>query len=310
MRLPRYGRGLQLVRIGVVGTLLQLLLAIALVIKSITANTPEDAMDLVAYVKYVQWANLASVGVMLVGSLFAVPDFIAAKMSLGRLVIAAVGFGVAMAALFWSYRAITAFVTAMLDRDFDEMEAAARGLESLPILTIVKDLAYTGGLIAIVRSVRQTAIANDHEGLRATADYVSRLTVGMLAADGAYQWMYGLGSGRGVTSALLGLALGVGVLGYWVYCHLKLLRFLRAASLLVDEPHNLPAAKVVSSASTAPAEAPPPPPKPAPEPRPSAPRMASAPVIAIPTTEPRSAPVPRAETAPGEPPPEGPKFLK
>jgi hypothetical protein len=286
MRLPRYARGLQIARFGVYGMLVMLGFSIALVIKSITASSETDAMDVFDYLKYTQWANLAAVGAMLVGTLLAVPDFLAAKMSLTRIVIAVLCFGVTLLVVWWSYRAIAGFVDAALDADLEALEGSVKKLESLPYLTVLKDIAYTLGLVMIVRSIRQTAVANDHYALRDAASTVSGLVGGMLAADVLYQLMYGLGR-AGVTFALLGFLLGVSVLAYWVYCHLRLAKFLKAASILVHEPHNLPVARVVSTASDAKPAArtsgaiakPSPMRASGPIPRPSGPKMSSGPVV-------------------------------
>ena len=311
MRLPRYAGGLRLVRLGVLAMLLQLGLAIVVAIKTLSVNTQSDATSLIEWIKYLQWANLGAIVAMLIGTLLTVPDFLAARMSIARVAIAGLGFAITAAAILWSYRALAAFLDAAVDPEssLDEMSHAATRLESLPLVTAAKDVAYSIGLIAIIRSIRQTAIANDHGALREAASSVSRLIAGMLAADVLFQLLRS-GTGLTITFALVGLLGGLGTLGYWVYCHLRIAKLLRAASYLVDQPHSLPSATIVSSAASAPATAP----RAAVIRRPTAPvaRAASKPsppVIAV-ATELRVAPTPRADTAPGEPPPEGPAFLK
>ncbi|MBA2538078.1 MAG: hypothetical protein H0V17_00460 [Deltaproteobacteria bacterium] len=252
MRLPRYARGLKLVRIGVFLMLVQLLMSTALILKSLTASTADDAQDVLDWIKYVQWANLGAVGAMFVGALLAIPDFLAAKMSLVRVVIAILGFGLVLLAVWWSYRAIAQFIEVMVDPEgpLEGMTESAERLTSLPMVTVGKDIAYAVGLIALVRSIRQTAVANEHDALRDAASQISGLVGGMLVADVIYQLLYGIGSSSTVTFALIGLVFGIGVLVYWVYCHLRLAKFLNAASILVHEPHNLPVARLVTSSES------------------------------------------------------------
>lgn len=321
MRLPKYARGLQLVRFGVLGMLLGLLLSIFVITKSLTASSESDAQDVIDFVKYAQWAYMAAMGAMLVGTLLAVPDFITSKMSLTRILIATLAFGVSLLALWLAYRAISNFIDALIDPDagFGDLSDAAEGLEALPMLTVVKDLAYVIGLIALVRSIRQTAVANDHNDLRDAASTVSGLVAAMLGANILYQLLWGFGSGP-ATFAIIGLVLGLGVLGFWIYCHLRVAKFLKAASLLVHEPHNLPIARIVSGSSPVAAEAP----KPVRTSGPIAIRQsgplqrpsgevpastASAPIIPV-AAELHHKPAPRANTAPGVPETDGPKFLK
>lgn len=342
MRLPRYARGLQIARFGVFGMLVMLALSIALAVKTVTASTERDAMDIIDYAKYTQWANLAAVGAMLAGMVLAVPDFRAARMSLVRIAISIACFGVTLLVLWQGYRLMSTVVDAALSGDLEALAESAEDLESLPMLTVVKDIAYTLGLVMIVRTIRQTAVANDHDALRDAASTVSGLIAGMLVFDIIFQLLFGMGN-AGVTFALIGLLLGLGVFVYWVYCHLRLAKFLKAASILVHEPHNLPVARVVSSgepvarapiarpsatsarrsgamARPVPVDAVTEPSGPVARPSipvavadaPSAPRLAptaSQPIIPV-AAELRQAPAPRATSHPGAHEPDGPKFLK
>ncbi len=291
--------------------LLQLGLAMAVALKTLTASTPDDAMNLIEWIKYLFWVNLAATGAMLVGTLLAFPDFMVSKMSTWRVVVATLGFAITVAILAWSYHVISSFIDAALDSEstYADVKRTGERLRSIPLLTVGKDIAYSIGLIALVRSIRQTAIANEHWPLRDAAHTVSGLVALMLAGDVFYQMFYGIGSAPTMSFAILGLVYGIAVLVYWVYCHLRLAKFLKAAAYLVNEPHNLPTATIVSTPDTAPAQAPRPARSSAPSGHPPIIPTVSGPVIVVAAAEIRVAPTPRADTAPGEP-SDGPKFLK
>lgn len=315
MRLPRYARGLKLVRLGMFLMLLHFLLNAYLVTLMIRA-TPSDADSLMAVMRYTLYANLGAVGVMLVGALLAVPDFLAAKMSLARIIAAIVGFGIALAVVAWSTKlliTVTNLASHPMEVEYSELKAAVDDLDSLRFLAIVRDLGYGLGIIAILRSIRQTAQTNEHFPLRDAADTVSNMTGAVVVFDILYQVLFGGSNGAGFMTfymVIFGLIAGIGLVVFWVYLHLRIAKFLKAAAILVYEPHNLPMATVVRVAPEPAADAPVPPPRPsAPIPKPAASSQPSQPLIVV-AAELRQVNAPRAETSPGAPPGDEPKLLR
>jgi hypothetical protein len=161
----------------------------------------------------------------------------------------------------------------------------------------------------LIRMVQVQAAANDQISMRDDAGHMSRAIMVMLAGDIFYQLTYGLGSsgGGGILTSVGSLLIGL----YWIWCHIKLVRFFENAAHFMNEPHDLPMAtahKVPAMKDLKP--------KPAPRTsRPSMPRIpdAAAPPPVLVVQPPVSAPVPRAPstTSDGEAPAgDGPKFLR
>lgn len=291
-RLPSYARGLKLVRLGVFVMLAQLALTAVMTIKAVGADTTKDALDTFTWIEYFLWANLGATFAMLIGNLLAIPDFRRARLPIHLVVIAIAGFAIATVALWWTHHVLSTFIEVALDPDAsaDDVVSAAERFSSLGLVAVVKDLAYVSGLIAVLRTVRQSAVANDQLALRDVASQLTGLLVVMLIADLFYQLTYGLGAG-GV--GFLGLIGSVLVGGYWIYCHLRLTRFLENAAYFVNEPHHVPTATVVSISTVGetPRVSAPTPPAPR-----SVPATPSAPVIVV-APELRAAPAPRAPSA-------------
>lgn len=304
-RLPRYARGLKLVRIGVFIMLAQLGLSVIMTIKGLTADTPEEVFDTIKWVQYFLLANIGAAVVMLIGSCLTISEFGRTRLPIVRAVIAAAGFAIAAAALWWSYHLLSSFIDVALDPDStaEDVSAAAEGLSSLKLASVVKDLAYVIGLLAVLRTVKQFAVANEQLAMSYAASHLTGLIAVMLVGDLFYQVTYGLGGGS--VFPLIGLLASLLVGGYWIYCHVLLTRFLENAAYFVNEPHTLPAATVVSvttvgekpraSARTIPAER-------------TAPSTPSAPVIVV-APELRPAPAPRAESVAEDESAQKPKFL-
>ncbi|MBL0217563.1 MAG: hypothetical protein IPQ07_27275 [Myxococcales bacterium] len=313
MRLPRHARGLKLARIGVFIMLAQLVLGLVMSVKAFGATSTDGAEDAFKWIQYFLWANMGATGAMFVGSVLAIPDFRAARLPLGMVLFGAACFATATVALWWSHHVISNFMHVALDPDSTaaDVEAAIENFGSLKIAVVVKDLSYTIGLITIVRTVRQAAVANEQLALRDAASHLTGLIVLMLISDVFYQLTYGLGSGASIVP-FLGFAVSLGVVVYWIYCHLRLQRFLENAAYFVNEPHHLPSARLVNP-GTVETDAPTPRPSQRSMPRPSAPSIPnatpSAPVIVV-APELRAAPVPRAETSPEGEAAEPPRFLR
>lgn len=318
MRLPRYARGLKLARLGMFLMLLHFLLNAYLVTLLIRASSGDED-HLIAVMKFTLYANLGAVGVMLLGALISVPDFLAAKLPLWRLVVSVIGFGIAIAALAWSTKVLFAFTNLASDPEatYAQVQSAVDDLLLLRFMTILRDIGYGLGIVAMLRSIRQTAQANEHYALRDAADTVTNLTAGLAILDIIYQWLFGSGSSMlGLFGMILGIIGGLALVVFWVYCHLRLAKFLKAAAILVHEPHNLPVARVVVMRSEAkpdePASRPVAPPQRGPIAKPpvvtKAEERASQPLLVV-AAELRPAHVPRAETAPGAPTDE-PKLLR
>lgn len=320
--LPAFSKGLKLVRIATLVMLLQLATIIVISLKAfVGASTGEGAMRAVEWFQYCMLASTAATFLMLVGMLRAIPEIARAQMSITSLVVASVGFAIATAALAWTYHVFANFVDVARDpgASADRIASAIDDMGSVKTVTILKDLAYAVGLIAVLRTLERSAAINDQLALRDEAASMSRALIVMLVADLFYQLTYGLGGGVG----LLGVTGSLLVAGYWIYCHVRLTRFLANAAYFVNEPHDLPLATVVRSPN--PSTPRPPTPRPQPAKRPAtAPVQRSAPASPPPARPPAPlappppsapisppAPAPRpASSTDGEPAPDGPRFLR
>jgi hypothetical protein len=240
--LPSFSRGLKLTRLAVFLMLLQLVMGIITSFKMVSAGTPEEGREGIKWLEYVMIANIAAALGMLVGVARAIPEFKRVRMDVTGLVVAVIGFAVAAASLMWTYHVITHFVDIALhpeNSSFEELASAVGDLKSLSTIAIVKDLAYGIGLIAVIRTVQRSAAINDQLALRDVAGSMSRALVVMVIGDLFWQLTYGLAEGGiGMMGFLGSLLVGV----YWIYCHVRLQRFLFNAAWFVNEPHNLPIA--------------------------------------------------------------------
>lgn len=312
MSQPRYARGLQLVRIGVFLVLIQSLITMAMVGKALSGGSADESPTvLFNYAQYAVWTNLAAAVVMLVGSVLAFGDFRKARMPVHLVVIAALCFAVACVALYWTHHVMAAVLETVRDPE-SSLQDVVDSIDRLSVLgftTAVKDIAYILGLIVMIRTVRQSAVVNEQYELRDVSSTITQLLVVLLVGDVFYQFTYGLGAGSGSTIPFLGLFVAIAIGLYWLYCHLRLAKFLKAAAILVGEPHLLPMATLVKVPTAE---------ELAPKPRPSAPKIArevtapatpSAPIIVV-APELRAAPAPRAGSAAETDDGVGPKFLR
>ena len=299
--LPSFSRGLSLVRIAAFVMLLQLAASIVLTIKGFGADTLDDARSTLKWTQYLVLVNGLAVIAMLVGVARAIPELRRAGQSIRGLVISTLGFAVATGALLWSYRALAAFVGVFSapEPDLDAVLAAASDLESAKYLMIARDAGYGIALVTLIGTIQRSAAINEQIGLADEAASTGRAFVVLVVGDLFYQFTYGLAEGGiGIVSVIAALL----VLGYWVYCHLRLARFLENAAYFVNEPHDLPAAKVVRGGDVQ-VPRPPPPVKPAKVPSP-------APVV-VTALAPAPPPAPRADSELGtEPAGDGPQFLR
>jgi hypothetical protein len=288
--LPVFSRGLKLIRLAVYVILLQLAVAIVMTIKAIAASSMEEVRSLLDWTQYFLLANIGATLAMLGAALRAIPEFARARMDIRGLVIATAGFAIAAGALGWNYHALSTFIDIVTNPDPfpPDIKEAINDVESMTWFTILKDLAYAVALIAVSRTVQRSAALNDQLGLRDEAGSMSRALIVMLVADLFYQVTYGLGPGLG----LFGLLVSILVAGYWIYCHLRLGRFLYNAAYFVNEPHNLPLATVVLRPQS---------------PRPSRPSQPSQPLPIV--KPPPPPPAPRAESS-DESSEGGPRFLR
>lgn len=318
--LPTFSSGLKLTRYAVFVMLVQIIMSIVTSIKLLAASTPDDARSALNWLEYVMIANLAATAGMFVGALRTIPEFKRVRMPLGALALAALGFGIATGCLAWTYHVISRFVDLALspDPDFGAVMDAAKDLASLNKIAILKDLGYGVGLYMLIRTVQRSAAINDQLALRDEAGSMSRALLVMIIADLFWQLTYGLGESSVGTTGFLGSLL---ISVYWIYCHVRLQRFLYNASWFVNEPHNLPAAIVVladdkPSAPIAKPAARPSQPLARPS-QPAAPRASQpasppveAPKLAVVQPPPRVEP-PRAQSASeGDGESDGPRFLR
>lgn len=292
--LPTFSRGLKLVRLAVFALLLQLAVTFAMTVKALSASD-EDWREAVKWTQYYLLANAAVTLAMFIAMLRAIPELARARMNIRGLVIAVAGFFVATVALAWSYYTVASFLDVATNPDstYADIIASGEDLKSLRSFSILKDLAYSSGLIAMISTVRRSAIANDQLALRDLAGSMSRALIVMLVGDVFYQFTYGLGGPIGIMGLVGALLIGI----YWIYCHLRLARFLYNAAYFFNEPHNLPVATVINA------------PEPAPRPsqrlrRPSAAGV-PAPLVVVPPPAPIA--TPRATSTTDD---DGPRFLR
>jgi hypothetical protein len=315
--LPKFSAGLKLVRIGVFIMLLQLVLSIVMTVKALTIGSQEDAHDAIKWMQYLFLANIAAAVAMFIGTARAIPELRRAGVGAGKLIVSAIGFAVTAASLLWTYKLISNFMdVALAPSSLEEVLEAGKDLESLKYFALTKDIGYWVGLISLIDMVKRSAIANDQLALRDVASSMWRALLVMFVGDLFFQFTYGLGEGGG--AGFTGVIASLLVLGYWIYCHVRLQRFLFNAAYFMNEPHNLPTAKVLSAPEHLGVKKPVRSTKPAPRPsQPSVPRP-SRPVVELPprpsqqvVVAPPPPPAPRPESSGDAEPKAGePRFLR
>jgi hypothetical protein len=305
--LPRFSNGLKLVRLGIIVMLLQIVGTIVVTVMAATADGPDQARNALVYYKYLLLANVVAVGAMAFGVGRALPELKSARMDLRAMLISTAGFVVATVALAWTYYVMADFIDLLTDSlrrfdvtgdasgilgESDRFESASKRFESINTVVIIKDLAYGCGLYFLTRTVQASAALNDQLALRDRAGSMHRAVLVMVIADLFYQLTYAQAGGGGKGALLIAI--------YWIWCHVKLQRFLFDAAWFVNEPHNLPTATVVIRDTPKAAEVEPS----QPVARPSQP----SPIIVVPQP---TAPTPRTQsTADGQPEGDGPRFLR
>jgi hypothetical protein len=245
--LPKFSRGLKLVRIGVFLMLVQLVMSIVLAFKALSIDTQDEARSVLDLTKYTFLANIAAALAMVGGTLQAIPELKRTGVGAGKLITSALGFAITLASLAWTYKVLTHFVDLALHPtgELDDLLAAAEDLKKLPYVAFAKDLGYWIGLISLISMVRRSAIGNDQIALRDVAGSMNRALIVMFVGDIFYQFTHGLGEGGG-SSGSFGVIGALLVLGFWIYCHVRLQRFLFNAAYFMNEPHNLPTATALS----------------------------------------------------------------
>jgi hypothetical protein len=290
--------------------LLQLALTILVTVKTLYVDNPDSAKEALKWMRYLLLVNGGAAAAMGFAAARSIPELRRVSIATGGLVTAAIGFAVATLALLWTWHVLQNFVDVVFDpaSTLDDMMAAADRLSSLKTVAILKDLAYAVGLIALIRVVQRSAAHNDQLGLRDEAGSTSRALIVMLVADLFWQLTYGLGGSAGVMGLVGSLLVSV----YWIYCHVRLARFLYNAAWFMNEPHELPIAMVIKMDKPAarpskPAIRPSVPMQPvAAAPKPVAPVTPVAPIVAPPPPPPR----PESPTSTTELDPNGPRFLR
>lgn len=230
--------------------LAQLVLAIVMTVKALGASSASDVQDALKWTEYFFLANIGAMVAMLAGVVGAIPELRRARMNTRSLLVAAVGFAVAAAVLGWTYHVLNRFIEILMNPDgsFEDMVSAAGDLKNAKYFVIIKDLAYAIGLISLIGMIERSAQHNDQLALRDDARSISRMLIVMLVADLFYQLTYGSGS-VGAIGAIGSLLVG----GYWIYCHIRLQRFLFNAAYFMNEPHDLPVATLVVRGPSTPA---------------------------------------------------------
>ena len=291
--------------------LLQLGLTIVMTGKSMMVSDRDGALSLLEWTGYLLIANMVATGLLCFGVAMSLGELRSVGMKVTGMLVSVGGLLLATLALWWTYHVFGQFVDILLDIDapgsLERLEAATENLESLKAVAIVKDVGYGLGLIMVIRMVQAQAQVNEQLALRDDAGHMSRAIIVMLIGDVFYQLTYGLGGSVGLLGAVGSLLLG----GYWIWCHVKLVRFFENAAHFMNEPHDLPIATVVKVPEVSELR-----PRPAARPsRPSLPRIpdAAAPPPVVVVAPPLAhAPAPRAPSATeGDAPAgDGPKFLR
>ena len=278
--------------------LLEVALTVIDAIKLALADDGSDAQTALDWLRYLFCAHGLIMLAMLIGATSAVGELSRARVRITSLVVAAIGFLIATAIVAWSYEVLTAITHTT---SIAEVLAREDDLKLFPKLAAVKTLAYGVGLIALVAAVEAAAQSVGHIALRDEAGSMKRALIVMLGGDVFYQLAAGAG-GVGMLGLVAELLIG----GFWIYCHVRLARFLfNAAYLITDVGGELPIATAVAAPVAALVKAPVKPPVAPARPAP----LAAPPVVAAPLVE-RSAPTPIAAPKDGEPPPDEPKLLR
>jgi hypothetical protein len=272
--LPKFSRGLSLVRYAVLGTLLQIVLTIVVMVKMRMASTPSDAQTSLDWFKYLLGANGVISLAMFIGAASAIPELRRLRLRAGSLIVSAVCFAIATGVLVWAYHLLAALLdpSVSLEEKMDRMES----FKHFDTFAILRSVTYALGLIMLLGCVERASQDIDKIALRDEAGTMRRALIVLLVGEIFYQYTYGLaGGGIGITGLVAALLMS----GYWIYCHVRLARFLYNAAGLINEGSAMPMAivKVEKSEPVArPSE-----PKPAAA-RPSAPKVASAPKPIVP----------------------------
>jgi hypothetical protein len=272
--LPKFSRGLTLVRYAVLGTLLQIVLTIVVMVKMSMASTPHDAQTSLDWFKYLLGFNGVISLAMFIGAAGAIPELRRFHLRARSLIVAAICFAIATAVLVWAYHLLSAVLdpTVSLEDKLDRLES----FKNFDTLAILRAVAYALGLIMLLGCVEAASQDIDKIALRDEAGSMRRALIVLLVGEIFYQYTYGLGGGGiGITGLVASLLMS----GYWIYCHVRLARFLYNAAGLINEASEIPIAIINTEKSEPVAR--PSQPKPAAA-RPSAPKLASAPKPIVP----------------------------
>jgi hypothetical protein len=276
--LPKFSRGLTLVRYAVLGTLLQIVLTIVVMVKMAMVSTPNDVRTALDWLKYLVAANGLISLAMFIGAAGAIPELTRLHLRARSLIVSAVCFAIATGVLVWAYHTLTAFIDAVFDPSvpMEDKLARAEDFKNYSTLAILRSVTYALGLIALLGCVEISSQQIDKIALRDEAGSMRRALIVLLLGEIFYQYTYGLaGGGIGITGLVAALLMS----GYWIYCHVRLARFLYNAAGLINEASEIPIAIVNTEKSEPVAR--PSQPKPAAA-RPSAPKLASAPKPIVP----------------------------
>jgi hypothetical protein len=298
-------------RFGIIVMLLQLGLTLVLAVKSIAISDPGGAMSVLQWTGYVMLANILVTVMLFIGAAMSLGELKRAGLDVTRMLVAVAGFAVATAALVWTYYVfdnVVDIITHLTDDDsLARLHSATNDLENLKYYAVAKDIGYGLGLLMLLRTVQHSAAANDQLAMRDDAAHMSRAIMVMLVGDLFYQLTYGLGtSGAGLLSGVGALLIGL----YWIWCHVKLVRFFENAAHFMNEPHELPIATGVKVPAMKDLK-----PKPAPRTsRPSMPHIPDAsappPVVVVKPPIVVAAPIRPATMDDDAPSGDGPKYLR
>jgi hypothetical protein len=108
--LPTFSSGLKLIRFAVFVMIAQLVLGIVLTIRLVAASSGPGVPDALAWTKWFFVANIGATLAMFVAVVRAIPELRRVHIDIRGLLIAAVGFAIAVGCLAWMYNTLATVI--------------------------------------------------------------------------------------------------------------------------------------------------------------------------------------------------------
>ena len=237
-------RGLRLMRLGVILMLVSYALELVLAVLWLQARTEADVLSALAWTGRLHLLSLVVVALLAAGVIGNLAELRRRRCSQTAAVVALVALLVSLTIRGWLYGLLRDVTTAL---EAGTMPARIDELALIPRRVFYGTASYAVGLIAIVRLLRQYALAVDNLGQREQARTLAGMLALLLLADTFYRFTYGLGSGDVGAFGVLGLCAALGVALFWVWCHRQLGRLIEHAMYTLHHSPEFPAAEVVAA---------------------------------------------------------------